>query len=374
MTVSIVGWYGTETMGDRAILDGILSVLAKLDEKCKVQIGSLYEFYTQRTLLEEKEVFYNTAPHIELSIFDIKDQSVRERYIKLSDLIILGGGPLMDLEELLLIKRSFICAKECNIPSVVMGCGIGPLHNPEYISIVYDILSLASKVSFRDTFSVEYATKLYGIQNVDMCLGDPAIISIEKYKQKSEMIRKNYMAVNFREYPQNEYKGTCNLTISDLQDLLFSLEEDDREIDLVPMHTFAIGGDDRHFLSKVIFGQKYRNVKIIHKPMNLYELYRLYANAYACIGMRYHSVVMQTILNGNNIIINYTDPNKGKIKGFIEDIDEENFYGERIINIQEKRNINISKYVNILKQEKRYTYQFTCMKDNYVKFLGKYFR
>ena len=42
MTVSIVGWYGTETMGDRAILDGILSVLAKLDEKCKVQIESLY--------------------------------------------------------------------------------------------------------------------------------------------------------------------------------------------------------------------------------------------------------------------------------------------------------------------------------------------
>ena len=45
---------------------------------------------------------------------------------------------------------------------------------------------------------------------------------------------------------------------------------------------------------------------------------------------------MQTILNGNNYIIDYTEPNKGKIYGFIKDVDTEMFYKNRYINIQKK--------------------------------------
>ena len=97
MVVSIIGWYGTETMGDRAILDGILSILSEYSKHITVQIGSLFDFYTRRTLMEEKDVFNKTAPLTKLKIFDIKDKKVREEKIKCSDVLLFGGGPLMDL-------------------------------------------------------------------------------------------------------------------------------------------------------------------------------------------------------------------------------------------------------------------------------------
>ena len=74
MVVSIVGWYGTETCGDRAILDGILSVLGEIEENAIVQLGSLFPFYSKRTLLEEENVLKKTAPQIRIDIFDIKDK------------------------------------------------------------------------------------------------------------------------------------------------------------------------------------------------------------------------------------------------------------------------------------------------------------
>lgn len=373
MIVSIIGWYGTETLGDRAILDGILSVLAELEPTCKVQIGSLFKFYSQRTLLEEKDIFSETAPFIEIELFDIKDKKERESHIEKSELVIVGGGPLMDLEELFLIRKCFSFANELEIATLIMGCGVGPLNNLEYVSVVKDIFRASSKISLRDSFSLTYAQKLYGKELEAICLGDPAIISVENYKRVNEVKRENYIVVNFREYPQLEYGKNSTFEISDMRELLYELEQWGKEVFLVPMHTFEIGGDDRYFLSKVIYDQQYMNVKVVHKPMNLKELYSIYANAFGCIGMRYHSVLMQTILNGNNVIINYTDPNNGKIRGFINDVDKEGFYNDRILDIQKKTGYTVGDFVAALKQQKKFQYEHTSIKADYVEFLKEYF-
>ena len=67
-----------------------------------------------------------------------------------------------------------------------------------------------------------------------------------------------------------------------------------------------------------------------------------YKNGYFNIGMRFHSVVLQTILSANNYVLDYTEPNKGKIFGFLKDIDDNEFYVNRYISLQEnKANINI---------------------------------
>lgn len=373
MVVSIIGWYGTETMGDRAILDGILSILSEYSKHITVQIGSLFDFYTRRTLMEEKDVFNKTAPLTKLKIFDIKDKKVREEKIKCSDVLLFGGGPLMDLEELFLIKKCFIYAKQCKIPTVIMGCGMGPLKRTDYISVVYDILSMASKISFRDMMSLKLAKEMYGENENTICLGDPAVISVENYKKGNKYKKAANIVVNFRDYPQHEYGAKSNFRIEDMRKLLTELEKVDMEVMLVPMHTFGIGGDDRFFLSELVYNQQYRHVKVIHRPLNLKELYQIYTNAYGCIGMRYHAVVMQTILNGNNVIIDYTDPNTGKIKGFLDDVDNNGFYKERIFNIQKEQHVNIDHYVAILKEQQHFVYQYTTMKEKYVDFLADYF-
>ena len=64
--------------------------------------------------------------------------------------------------------------------------------------------------------------------------------------------------------------------------------------------------------------------------------------------MRYHSVILQTLGNGRNYILDYTEPNKGKIQGFIKDIDKIDFYKERYINLQNHNqdyNFDFSNYI-----------------------------
>lgn len=379
MIVSIIGWYGTETMGDRAILDGILLVLNKaIKENFEIKIGSLYPFYTERTLLEEKEIFKSSAPKAKFRIFDNKDKKIRKKEIQSSDIVIVGGGPLMDLEELYIIEDCFRIAREKGALTFVMGCGVGPLKNQQYINVVRSIFELSTAISFRDSLSKKSANKLYGEKYAFQCLGDPAVISIETYKSSDNYRRKKEslqkcISINLREYPQMEYGGANGISYKELTQFIEELACNYDVAYLIPMHTFFIGGDDRSILSEIAMDCNMKNVTVMQKPMNLYEMYENYSNATACVGMRYHSVVMQTILNGNNVILNYTDPKNGKIQGFINDIKANQFYLNRMVNMQSEVATNKLKALKteLLKQVS-FDYSSTNMLDDYVNWICKY--
>lgn len=372
MVVNIIGWYGTETMGDRAILDGILSVLNEIDRNSCVLLGSLFPFYSNRTLLEEENVFKTTAPNISIHIYNVKCTEERKDAIKKSEVLLIGGGPLMDLQELNILKSCFKVAKDFGIPRLIFGCGIGPLKNKTHIQTVKAILDMSTKISYRDKISKRMSEKLMGIGRTEVALGDPAVISIENYKRNSKKIENSeeYAVLNLREYPQSEYGASSCFGRDAYLELLLRMAESFGEVKLVPMHTFPVGGDDRYYLSTLVNGENLKSIHVMHSPMNLHEMYACYESAVACIGMRYHSVVMQTILNGNNAILNYTDNKSGKIMGFLAENDKNNFYQNRLIHLQEMNDKNeMLKIVDTLKYQNRFPYVFSNMKENYLKFL-----
>ena len=103
MEITIIGWYGTETIGDRAILAGIIRVMSEVFPSYSIRLGSLYPFYTERTLHEDQG-FYNEVSLnklLSIAIFDSKDPVQLRNNIKHSDLLVVGGGPLMDLKEII---------------------------------------------------------------------------------------------------------------------------------------------------------------------------------------------------------------------------------------------------------------------------------
>ena len=51
--------------------------------------------------------------------------------------------------------------------------------------------------------------------------------------------------------------------------------------------------------------------------------------------MRYHSVLFQTVLNGNNFILDYTNKKSGKIRSFLDEYGLNGFYKSRYINLLE---------------------------------------
>jgi polysaccharide pyruvyl transferase WcaK-like protein len=353
--ICILGWYGTETMGDRAILDGIFSIFAETYGKCEFYIGSLFPILTERTLNDDDRIYKSNAPDSDFIIFDVKCKL--KEYIEKSDLVIMGGGPIMELNELYLIRDGFSYAHKCNKKTVVFGCGLGPLKSKRLTDVAKSILMLADLVIFRDTKSLQYAYKLVGQGKEYFALDDPAVISILLYKvsagRKKSSEPLHQIAINFRE-PTPPYPDSMRekFFLSAKELIVRACDEYDK-VSLVPMHLFAIGNDDREYFSKLTMDITSENLIVLNKPLDLYELYDVYSGAEACIGMRYHSIVMQTLLNGNNYILDYTENKKGKIPGFIDMLEDKEFYQDYYTNITEKA-LDIISCLGVLKKNRHY--------------------
>lgn len=364
MNVSILGWYGTETMGDRAILDGVVKILAKAFPLTNLYIGSLFPFFTERTMMEDGEIYFGSE-QLSVSVFDQKSVSELEDHIKQSDLVIMGGGPIMDINDIYMIKRSFQIAKKRGRKTALVGCGYGPFHNRRLHGVAKKILALSDLRIFRDEISKKRASE--DMPSGSMYhLGDPAILSALEYKKTAKDRTPFKIAVNFRcLYPDSLNKREELIALTD------TLADHFEQVLLVPMHTFFYGGDDRVYFSELLDGRKKENVQIQFVPQNLYELYDTFSEAYGCIGMRYHSVVLQTILNGNNIILDYTEPNAGKTSGFINELGYPEFYKDRHIYVTQD-SVDADKCVRQLKSGERFNFpKDSQMIDQYVALLRK---
>jgi polysaccharide pyruvyl transferase WcaK-like protein len=367
INICITGWYGTETIGDRAILDGIFQIFQNIYSSFEARIGSLYPLLTQRTLLLDGAIFSRSAPGMKISLFDLRRKQELIKQIKECDCCVMGGGPVMDIDELAIIAFAFKTAKKHGKKTAVLGCGLGPLNNPKHRRLARTLFHYSDIIIFRDTKALQTTAALYGdcFNGKMYAATDPAVLSVGKYLEYHEQPEQNdaTLAINFREFPQ-EYSKNYQASKEDLRALLESASKKYERITLVPMHTFFVGRDDRKFLSEIAFMANKENISVEHKPLSIYDTFSLFQNSAACIGMRYHSIVFQTLVNGNNYILDYTDKENGKIISFLDDIDKELFYKDRYINlIDSDTKFDGKKILSTLDKKRRFDYQKTLFGD-----------
>ncbi len=256
----------------------------------------------------------------------------------------MGGGPLMDLDELFMVEYAFKKAKKFGIKTALLGCGVGPLFHKKYRKSVLNISLNSDIVILRDNKSKENLEEIYKEFNKTFNSGfvktsyDPAVECTLQFNRAHTKIDEDYIAVNLREFPLEYSKNKDSKNINEelksfIKDISNKFE--DREIRLIPMHYFHVGGDDRVFLNGIALDLQKENIKVQNSNLTLKETMEIYSNAYLNIGMRFHSVVLQTISSGKNYVLDYTEPKKGKIFGFLNDIDKNNFYNPRYISLQE---------------------------------------
>jgi len=208
---------------------------------------------------------------------------------------------------------------------------------------VLNITSYSDLIILRDIKSKENLEEIF--KDFNKCFADdfiftsydPAVECALEYNSVYKSEPKEYIAVNLRKFPLEYSRNKDNKSINiELKKFIKSLSEkyENRIIKLIPMHYFHIGGDDRIFLNEIALDLRLNNIKVQNPNLTLKETIEVYQNAYFCVGMRFHSVVLQTIVNGKNYILDYTEPKKGKIYGFIQDIDKINFYKNRYISLQ----------------------------------------
>lgn len=379
MKITIVGWYGTETIGDRAILGGLLKSFSDTEvNEIHISLGCLNPFYSQRMVTEDARFFREITNNKlkSLEIFDSKDAKALKCCIKFSDLLVIGGGPLMDLPELNMLEYSFKVAKKLNVKRAILGCGVGPLFLKNNRALVGRIVKLSNLTILRDNASREFLLdikKEFGFKIDDNNIHvnfDPAVNCTFGYlsslnKPISYQDKDDYIAVNLRSFPK-EYdgKGTTRNINEELTNFISDLADkyNDKKIVLVPMHYFHVGSDDRQFLNEIKITINKKNVEVQNEILTLEQTLSLYEHAYLNIGMRFHSVVLQTIVAGNNYILDYTEPNKGKIYGFISDVDSNDFYMNRYICLQnEVPSIN---ELNSLNELERHDYNESAIKTS----------
>ncbi|MGE5558185.1 MAG: polysaccharide pyruvyl transferase family protein [Bacillota bacterium] len=314
--VFIVGWYGTETVGDKAILGGIMDYYKCKNPNSTFIIGSLYPFVTERTIREL---------HAEALVVNVQSGDFFS-WASMADEVVAGGGPLMELEELSVLMWAFFLAKRKTVKKVVFGCGIGPLYSKEKTDAVKEILSMADKVYLRDKESVATAIKWTGkadIQKID----DPAVIYIKKNFSSIKTNEKNGLACFLRELTL-EYRGNkagdefirYRQKFEEMLAANIALLCD--KSGLVPvfysMHNFVVGNDDRdfnfRFVRKYFPGCKYR---VENKLSTVENIVSAMTGSRLNLCMRFHSVVFAHILQTPFLAIDYTDG--GKIFRYLSD-------------------------------------------------------
>jgi len=339
MEITIIGWYGTETIGDRAILAGIIHIVSKISSSFSIRLGSLYPFYSERTLMEDLDFYKEISSQIlkSISIFDSRNPFELERNIKNASILVVGGGPLMDLQEMNMLEYAFFYAKKKKIKTALFGCGWGPLKHEHIRQKAGRLVELSDVVVFRDEVSRKQClTYCPTVQDKVKASIDPALFTCHYYVQNKGTIRsEDYIAVNFRDVSvEGKNYADEKISIQFFCDIIRNIaSQTGLPIKLIAMHNFAIGGDDRAFLDKIEKIVNLPNVRAVQLPLSLTQTMDEYYHARLCVGMRFHSIVLQTMLNGNNYIVDYTDPKKGKIVGLMEQLNMHNFYDSRYVSL-----------------------------------------
>ena len=327
MNITIIGWYGTETTGDRAILAGIFRTLSHIYKEFDVKLGALFPPLSQRTILQDSEFFLQCSDNCirSFEVFDTLSPSELKSYVNKSDLLMIGGGPLMDIPQMYMLDHAFKLANKRGIPAIVMGCGVGPLNTDEYKSVTASIFKKADRIILRDSNSLEKLRTMMGENTEAVSAIDPAVFAADFYNKSvknTPTSEESYIAINFRDMALDPSYGHSEAYEQKFCDLVQAIANAwEYPVHLVPMHTFDIGGDDREILTRIWLKLGAPDqIKVEQKPLSLVETMKLYKNAKICIGMRFHAVLLQTILNGSNYVLDYTDAQNGKIQSLIKDL------------------------------------------------------
>lgn len=325
--VLICGWYGTETLGDKGIIAGIMHCFREyLGEDTQFIVVSLFSYVSHMTRIQMPE-FYNT--HI---VTPEKGSLIAADM----DYVVFGGGPIMGIDSLAPIEAIFIRAKSAGVKTVIAGCGVGPYGGEWHNRSIANILALSDIRIYRDQRSKDYAHELGIDTKDDVVSEDPAFTwlatvepSLPKYiADKSKKV----LLLGLRDFPYKEYarhlpedesiaiKVNYEKTIINTLKLLIA-KDPYLTIRPLPMCTNHFGSDDRWFYRKLFRTHEDITARIDESLLGPEMAPIEYCNAFraadALLGMRFHSLVFALGLGANSVALDYT-LGKGKVRSLTE--------------------------------------------------------
>lgn len=315
--VLITGWYGTETAGDKAILGEIIHCLRSYNSQLEILISSI-----------DLRVSWQTR--IEMNL-DVKHIPIQDMHTALNDpmldAVVMGGGPLMESSQILPIAKLFHGAALKSINRVIFGCGVGPIHTASMSEQIAHIIKSSNVAFYRDQESLDYALRLGGDEVNSKLACDPATAFINRWseanpkkedlKRISTMLREQTSEYNTK----TDIYGQNMIFPSRIAEVLVGLNKNSgslNELNLIPMHVYWRGNDDR-LLNLKISNQVANNLNISPylRYKGIYELVDSLSQSKLAVAMRYHGHIFSIALNIPFISLDYTGK-MGKVSNLMQ--------------------------------------------------------
>lgn len=327
--ILIVGWYGTETAGDKAILHSIITQLREQYGAGQIVISSLFPFITQWTVQEMQLA--------DVSIVETCSVEFQKECAN-ADLVVMGGGPLMDIQPIDHVLYAFIQARKRGAAAWICSCGYGPVSGNKYAPAVKELIRLATHVTWRDSASQSACVAL-GRQDSAL-YHDPAADYVRTWKKsrpstpppatgETPLEVACFLRDVTQEYfPEADDPEKFRVLVTQAREQMLNLvlhlmDEHGATVHFHAMHHFGIGGDDRRLARWMERQIAERRPELSPRflmsrlPESPAEILAAMSRSRLNVCMRFHSVVFAEELGTSYIALDYTSG--GKILGFLKD-------------------------------------------------------
>lgn len=309
--VLITGWYGTETVGDKAILLEAFNFISKNYTDADITVTSIDLRVSWHTRFE-LDTEHRIIP------LDVAMDLIEKNAFTA---VFFGGGPIMDSSRLPQIADIFQKSARLGSDTVIFGCGVGPLRHYESQAAARVILESSTFGFFRDQASMTFAVNLGADQSKFVVGVDPALNSVDRFLGQRECMASSRSLVAMLREQTSEYSNSAvadnqilyNFFTLYFERLISTSGEDVQDIKLVPMHSHWRGNDDRKLNQRI-------SQQISHLPAPVKSV--PYQSLDACLSeiignkmalaMRYHAHIFAIGLEVPFISLNYTGA-RGKI-------------------------------------------------------------
>lgn len=302
-TVVLTGWYGTETIGDQAILGGLLK-LVRERHSGPIVVASLEPVITERTLriLGSDEAV--GASSYEEAAGQIAKGAARA--------VAMAGGPLMGpVDAIRQLSEVHRMAAKKGVPAGLLGCGIGPLGNRARRGIITGMLKNSQVVTVRDSDGEDIVRRLSG-RNAEV-VADPALLWL--IEQEAEAIppgdSAKSVAMSLRSWPIFEY-GHGVLTEEhrsrleqELVEAAIELSSAGWHVDPVSMGYLTLGGDDRRVNRRLLGHDLSDETQLVAFPTPS-SVWGQISRSGAVVAMRFHAALFALAAGKNVVAIDYT--------------------------------------------------------------------
>lgn len=319
--VLITGWYGTETLGDKAILGALLDAIRDVDPNVTADITSLEPYVTERTT---QDLGYPNVGHV-IRLDQAKELASRGRY----EVVVMGGGPLMaPVGQCIDVLEIFARQKAAGGNLVVGGCGVGPLGPAHRNRAIQGILGMADRVLLRDEASRRLMEGMLENPPESIVGKDPAMVWVKDNRPEDTDDASDPILVALRDWPLHEYARSDGMVGESEKEAfeqeLISFFDRLREMEpgrpVIPfcMHKHAVGGDDRFFYRRLFRERPHLLDRLDDRHRAPVDDLQTFASASLALTMRLHGSVFASGLGIPFLSIDYSLG--GKVKGFAEDL------------------------------------------------------